>query len=89
MNGGQKIVFATHQHVIGECHTRRNEFGNAALYQLFCQFRVFQLVANGHSVAGTDEARQIGVECMVWEAGHLSGAGFLVVAICEGDTEHL
>ena len=32
MNGGQKVVFTTHQHVVGECNARRNEFGNAALH---------------------------------------------------------
>ena len=84
MNGGEKIVFLAVEHIVCQGDARSDEFGYAAFDQLFCQFRVFELVANRHTVTGPYEPRQVGIERMMWKTGHFDNGcvSFVVTAGC-------
>ena len=73
MYGRQEVVFLVVEHVVAHGNTRCDKFRDASLHQLLCQFRVFKLVADGHTPSRPDEFGQIGVECMVRKSCHLCG----------------
>ncbi len=83
----QPVVAATVHHSFGEGDTRRGHLGDAALHDGLGQFGIFQLVADGHAMAGPHQLRQVIVQGMVREACELDGAR-PVVALGEGDAEH-
>ena len=68
---GQEVVLLVVQYIIRECHAGCHQFRDAALHQFLRQLRVFQLVADGHTLTGTNQFWQIGIQCMMREAGHL------------------
>ena len=68
-------------------NARRHEFRHAALDDLLRQLRVFQLVADGHAHAGTDQLRQVGIEGMMRKAGQLHKGGRAICAPRQDDTE--
>ena len=57
MDSRQEIVLLVVQHIIAHGHTRCNQLGNATLNKLFSEFGVFQLVADGHTFASTNQLR--------------------------------
>ncbi len=71
----QEVVLLVRQHRVAHGHARRHQFGDAALHQFLCQFRVFELVADGHAFTCTNQFRQIGVEGMVRKTSHGNAAG--------------
>ena len=72
----QKVVFLHVQHILSEGYTGSNNFRYAALYKFFCKFRVFQLVTDGHFIAGTDQFCEVVFKGMVREPGHCHGPLF-------------
>ena len=75
VDGSQEVVLLGVQHVIGQRHTRGHQFGDAALHQLLRQFGVFQLVADGHTLACPDEFGQIRIQRMIGKSSHRRSAG--------------
>ena len=85
----QKVVLLVVQHIVAQGHTRRHQFGDATLHQLLRQFGVFQLIADGHALAGPDQLGQIGVEGMMRKAGHLVALhACAVVALGQRDAQN-
>ena len=78
---GEEVVLLLVKQLVVESHSRRNQFCNTSFDQFLGEFRVFQLVADGHLVARTDKFRKIDVYGVVRESGHLDVAlvsvGFL------------
>ena len=83
----KEVVFLVIQHVITHCHARRDEFCNASFDKFLCEFRVFQLVANGHSPTRSDKFRQIGVKCMVRKSCHFDGWFFACTVVASGECD--
>ena len=71
MYSSQEVVLLVVEHVVVHGHTGRHQFGDAALDELLCKLGVFQLVTDGNTLTGTNELRQVGVQRMMREAGHL------------------
>ena len=67
----QEVVLLIVQHRILHSHTRRHQFCDASFDQFFGQLRIFQLVADGHTLASTDELRQIRIQRMMGKSCHL------------------
>ena len=80
----QEVVLLIVQHIITHGDSWRDELRDASLYHLvhLCEpllafyhgtflLRVFELVAYRHAFSGADKLRQISIEGMVREAGHL------------------
>ena len=89
MDGRQEVVLATIQDIVAHGYAWCDEFGDAALHQFLGEFRVLQLVANGHAIASADEAWQVRIEGVVGETGHFGGRlRAFVVAACECDAQH-
>ena len=88
MHGGQEVVLPGLQYRLALHNTGRHQFGDASLDQFLRQLGVFQLIADGHTLAGTHQLRQVGVERMVRESGHLRCRHVVlaVVAARECDT---
>ena len=88
MHSAKKIVFFVVQHVVRQRHTRRHQFRDATLHEFLRQLGVFQLVADGHTLACTDEFRQIGIECMMGKARHLVALVVTVVTMGQRDAQN-
>ena len=89
VHGRQEVVLAVVQHVVVDADTRRHKLGNATLHQLLGQLGVFQLVTDGHALAGSDKLRQISVEGMMGKAGHFNGlSGLAVISLGQRDTQY-
>ena len=89
MHCGQEVVFLGREHVVAQCHAGGNHLGYAALDNGFCELGVFELVADGHTVAGTYEFWQVSVERVVGKARHFGVLCVtLVAAVGKGDTQH-
>ena len=71
MDGGKEVVFFMVEDIVIDRDTRSHQFSDAAFHQFFRKLRIFQLVADGYALAGTHQFRQITVQCMVRETGHL------------------
>ncbi len=88
MDGSQEVVFPVVQHIVVDGYSRRHQFRDATLHQLLRQLRVFQLVANSHTLTGTYQFRQISIERMMWETSHLDGLPLAVGTFGQGNTEN-
>lgn len=64
------------------------QFGNAALYNGFGCFGVFQLVANGYALPGTHQFRQISIQRMMGKACQLDMRGSAVGPACKYDAQN-
>ena len=87
MHSTEEVVFLVVQHRILHGHTGRHEFRNTAFYQLFSQLGVFQLVADGHTFACSDEFGQIGVQRMMRKASHLVALVVAIITVCQRNTQ--
>ena len=87
--GCQKVVLLVVQHRITHRHTWRHQFGDTTLHELLRQLGVFQLVTDGHTLAGPDELWQIGVQRMVRKSGHLVALVITIVAMGQRDAQNL
>ena len=86
MYGTKEIVLLIVQHRITHRHAWCHQFRNAALDKFLGQLRVFQLVADGHTLAGSDEFGQISVEGMMRKTRHFIASGTSsVVTMCQGN----
>ena len=85
----QEIVFFAIQNRARSHHSRRHQFGDAALHQFFGEFRVLQLVANCHPLPGAHQFGQIGVECVVWKTRHFDAFAHAIAAAGERDAQYL
>ena len=89
MYGSKKIILPIVQHVVVDRYARSYQLRDSPLHQLLGQFRVFQLVANRHPLAGTNQLGQIGVECMVGKSGHLNGLPLAIGTLGQRNTQYL
>ncbi len=60
--------------LVVESHSWRNQFGHTAFHEFLGEFRILQLVADGHLVARADKFRKIDIYGVMWESGHLDVA---------------
>ena len=88
MHGSQEVVFLVRKHIVVDGHTWCNQFRNATLHQFLGELRVFQLVANGHTLASPHQFRQIGIERMERETGHLHMLGLSVGTLGKGNPQY-
>ena len=102
MDSSKKVVFTIVEHVVAHRHTWGDELGDATLHHLVhlgesllslelfaLLLGVFELVADGYALAGSDEFGQIGIEGMMGEACHLHAARLAaVVTAREGDAQY-
>ena len=86
--GRQKVVLLIVQHGVAHGNTGRHQLRNAALDQFLGQLGVFELVADGHALAGTDEFWQISVEGVMRETSHFVALHACpVVTFCQRNTK--
>ena len=87
--GGEEVVFAVVEHIVVERHTRGNHLSDAALHELATLhgLGVFKLFADGHTLAGTHQSRQISVERMMGEAcqGHMRCIAVGTLGECDAE----
>ena len=69
MHGGYKIVAFMVKDIVVYADSRCHELCDAALNELFSQFGVFELLANGNPFARPYEFRQICVKGVVRKSG--------------------
>ena len=93
MHCRQEVVFLMVQHRVTHCHTWCHQFGDATLHKFLRQLRVFQLVANRHTLSCTNQFGQIGVERMMWKTRHgngcISTCAEGTAALGEGDAKNV
>lgn len=87
MHGSQEVVLPVVQHIVVDGNSRRHQLRDAALHQFLRQLRVLQLVADGHTLAGTYQLGQIGVERMMRETRHFDGFPLAIGTFGQGNTE--
>ena len=77
----QEVVLLDFQHVLAEGDARRDDLRHPALDEFLGEFRILQLVADGHLEARPDQFREVVLDGVVREAGHGDGSlvavGFL------------
>ena len=71
------------------CWIRCDLFGDAAFHEFLGQFRVFELFAYRHPLAGPYQPGQISVEGMMGKACEFHISGFTVCTSREGYAEYL
>ena len=86
--GGQEVVLLAVEDVATHHHTGGHQLGDAALHELFGELGVFELVAYGHTLAGTHQLGQVGVEGMMGKTSHLGGRRSAVGAARERDAQY-
>ena len=79
-DAAEVVVLLLLQHALAKGNARRNNLSDTAFDQFFGKFRVLQLVADGHFVAGAHQFGEVGFDGMVRESGHGNGA-FVPVAL--------
>ena len=85
MKGCKKVVLVVVKNVVAHSHARRYKLGDATLNQFLCQFRVFELVADGNAMSGAYQFWQICVESVMWKSCHLNNRSLAaVVTLCKG-----
>ena len=92
MYGSQKVVLLIVQHRVVHRHTGRHKLRNATLYEGLRKLRIFQLVADGNALSGTDELRQISVESVIRETSHLASRTIGVLSVgatCKRNAKNL
>ena len=86
----QVVVLLLLEHGFAEGYSGSQDFRDPALHQLgLREGRVFELVADGHLVAGLHELVEVAVDGMVGESGHLDLPLVAVGAPGEHEAEHL
>ena len=75
MDGTKKVVLLLFQNFVVGGDAGRHQFGDAALDEGFGEFGIFQLVADGHAVAGAYQFGKVGVEGMVRKTGEVLVGG--------------
>ena len=87
MHSSQEVVFLIVQHIIAQGYTRCHQFGNASFYEFLREFRVFELIADSHTLSCSDQFGQIGIEGMMGKARHLVALHTsTIVTMGKGDT---
>ena len=71
----EKIVFAVVEDIVVDGYSRSDKLGDSPFDQLFVAFGVFKLLAYGHTLAGSDQTRQISVQGMVWKSSQFHALG--------------
>ena len=89
VDGSEEIVLLVVEHRVLHGHARSHQFGDASLHQFLGQFRVLQLVADGHALARPDQFRQVGVQRVVRESRHLVALVVAVVSVGQCDAQYL
>ena len=88
MNGGQEIVFLVRKHIVVDGHTRCYQLRNATLHQFLGEFRVFQLVANGHTLASPYQFRKVSIKGMERKSRHFHMLGLSVGTLGKGNPQY-
>ncbi len=70
---GYEVVLFLVEQLLVESHAGGHDLGYPPLDDVLGEFRVFQLVADGHLVTRTHKTGEIGVDGMVGETGHRDG----------------
>ena len=83
MNSGKEIVFTMIEDVVVNRHSQSHQFGDAAFHKFLGKLWVFELLADGHSLTGTDKLGQIRVERMVRESRQLDKLSFTGTVVAE------
>ena len=73
VDGCQEIVLLIVEHRVHHGHTWSDHLRDAPLHQRLGELGVLQLVTDSHTLAGSHQLGQIGVECMIGEARHFRG----------------
>ena len=89
MYGCQEVILLVWKNRVTDCHTRCPQLGDTAFHQFLRQFRVFQLVTDGHALAGANQFGQVSVECMMGKPSHFNRLGLSVGTFCQGNAKNL
>ncbi len=81
------IVFVRAEQVRVGRGARRDDAGDFAAHQLLAGTGLFDLIADGHAIAASDEARDVAFGRVIGDAAHRDGGAFFLVARGEGDFE--
>ena len=88
-HGGQEVVLLLAEQVVVVGHTWCDEFRHAALDQLLGEFRIFQLVADGHLEAGLHQLGKIVVDGVIGNTGQRGVGAAAAGAPCQHDSQRL
>ena len=69
MNAGKEVILLLLKDLVIVGNPGGNKFGNTAFDNGFGQFRIFQLVADGHPQTCLDQSWEVQVERMVRKTG--------------------
>ena len=89
MHTCQEVVFAVLENLVVVGYTRRHQLGDAAFYNFLGKLWVFQLVADGHTLAGTHQLGQVGVEGVVRKTCQLHISSRSIGAPCKHDAQNV
>ena len=81
MHCGKKVVLLIIEYIVVYGYTRSNKLCDTALYKFLCQLGVFELVADGNTLAGAHKLREICIEGMEWESCHFQGFGSVAFSV--------
>ena len=82
-DGCKEIVLLMREYIVIGRYAGSDQFGNTAFDQRFGLFRIFQLVAYGHALAGSYQFGQIGIQRMMRKAGQFDKLGSSVGTPCQ------
>ena len=86
----KEVVLLVVKHIVAHGHTWSYQFCYATLNKFFGEFGVFQLVADGHTFASTNQLGQIGIKSVMWKSSHLVAlATCTVVTMGKRNTKNL
>ena len=71
MNSRQKIITAMLQDLVIDRCARGHHFRDTSFDDPFCEFWIFQLIADGDAITGFHQFVQVNVKCMVWKSSKI------------------
>ena len=77
------------KYLIIHCCAGSYHFRNSPFYNAFCQFGIFQLIANRHAVTGFYQFMQISIQCMMGKPGQFQRCSSAIISFGKGDAQHL
>ena len=88
IEGCKIVVLLLFKQLVAICYARRNQLCNTPLYQFFCHFRVFQLVADGYFETGADKFGKEVFQGVVREARHRNLFLHYAAAFGQGNAQY-
>ena len=88
MDGSEEVIAVVFQQFVVGSNTRCHQFSYASLYNSFSRLWIFQLVADGDTVAGLYQFVKISIQRMMRKTGQLAAECSPIVSLSKSNAQN-